>query len=162
MDQGKPVIDIIVGLFVLVGLAALAFLALRVSNLADVGTGGESYTVVALFDNVGGLKARAPVRMAGVRVGRVASIGYDEEAFAARVTMEISADYSRIPEDSAASILTAGLLGEQYIGIAPGGEELFLEDGGELSLTQPALILENVIGQVLFDRAQSGGSGDGS
>ena len=144
--------EITVGLFVALGLAALLVLAMKVSNLSEV-AGGEGYTVTAEFDNVGGLKVRSPVTMAGVRVGRVADISFNDQDYVAVVTMDIDGAFSRIPSDSSASIYTAGLLGEQYIGLEPGAEEDYLADGDEITLTQPALVLEKIVGQFLFSKA---------
>lgn len=156
-------IEISVGVFIALGIAALFFLAMKVSNLATL-TEAEGYEVHALFDNIGGLKVRAPVTMAGVRVGRVKAIGYDEDAFQARVTLAINPDYDRIPVDTAASIYTAGLLGEQYVALEPGGAMEYLSAGSEIRLTQSALVLEQVVGQFLFSQAAGdggGGSGGG-
>ena len=144
--------EITVGLFVALGLAALLVLAMKVSNLSEV-AGGEGYTVTAEFDNVGGLKVRSPVTMAGVRVGRVSDISFNDEAYVAEVTMSIDGAFSRIPTDSSASIYTAGLLGEQYIGLEAGGEDAFLKDRDQTELTQSAMVLEQVIGQFLYSQA---------
>lgn len=144
--------EISVGLFVALGLAALLVLAMKVSNLSEI-TGGEGYTVTAHFDNVGGLKVRSPVTMAGVRVGRVSAIRFDDQDYVAVVAMTIDGKFDRIPTDSSASIFTAGLLGEQYIGIEAGGEEDFLEDRSHIELTQSAIVLEQVIGQFLYSQA---------
>ncbi len=137
-----------VGLFVLIGVLALLMLALEVSNLSVL-TDREGYRIRARFDNIGGLKVRAPVTMAGVRVGRVAAIEFDSQTYEAVVEMSIDARYDRIPADSTASIYTAGLLGEQYIALEPGAEEEYLEQ---------------LIGQFLFQKASegpaSGGGGD--
>ncbi|MGI9335941.1 MAG: outer membrane lipid asymmetry maintenance protein MlaD [Gammaproteobacteria bacterium] len=141
-----------VGLFVVLGVAALVMLAMKVSNLTE-SESGNGYNVEAYFDNIGGLKVRSPVTIAGVRVGRVSSIEYDSERFAARVTLQIARQFDQIPVDSSASVLTAGLLGEQYVGLEAGGEEEYLEDGGEISLTQSAIVLEQVVGQFLFNKA---------
>lgn len=151
--------EIGVGVFVALGLAALLMLAMQVSNLAAFG-GGENYQVKAHFDNVGGLKVRSSVTMAGVRIGRVANISYDPQRFDAVVTMDIETRYDTIPKDSSAAIFTAGLLGEQYIGIEPGGEEAVLGQDDEIQLTQSALVLEQVIGQFLYSQASKGGSDD--
>ena len=156
MGQTRTV-EIGVGVFVALGFAALFMLAMKVSNLAESG-GGDGYTIRALFDNVGGLKVRAPVTMSGVRVGRVVEIDFDDEQYVAVVTMSIDAEYHRIPTDTSAAVYTAGLLGEQYVGLEPGGEDQFLVDGAEITLTQSALVLEQVVGQFLFSRAQEGGS----
>ena len=144
--------EIMVGLFVALGLAALLVLAMKVSNLSEV-AGGEGYTVTAAFDNVGGLKVRSSVTMAGVRVGRVSAITFDDTDYVAVVTMTIDGRFNRIPTDSSASIFTAGLLGEQYVGIEAGGEEAFLEDKDQIELTQSAIVLEQVIGQFLYSQA---------
>jgi len=148
-------LEILVGAFMALGLVALFFLAMQVSNLGAVHTGG-SYEVVARFDNVGGLKVKSPVTMAGVEVGRVKSIGYDEKRFQAVVKLAMYDQYDKIPSDTFAKILTAGLLGEQYIGLEPGGSEEFLRGGSEIAMTQSALVLEDVIGQFIFGKAQEG------
>lgn len=148
--------EIGVGVFVALGLAALLMLAMKVSNLSSFGA-GDGYQVRAHFENVGGLKVRSSVTMSGVRIGRVAAISYDSERFDAVVTMEIEAGFDKIPKDSSAAIFTAGLLGEQYIGLEAGGEESALEDGDEIQLTQSALVLEQVIGQFLYSQASKGG-----
>ncbi len=149
-------LEILVGAFMAVGLVALFFLAMQVSNLGTLHT-GDSYRVKARFDNIGSLKVKAPVTMAGVEVGRVARIGFDKERFQAVVELDIYAEYDEIPEDTYAKILTAGLLGEQYIGLDPGGSEEVLRDGSEIEVTQSALVLEEVIGQFIFSKAQEGG-----
>jgi len=151
--------EIGVGVFVALGLAALLMLAMQVSNLATL-SGGETYQVKAHFENVGGLKVRSSVTMSGVRVGRVADISYDPNRFDAMVTMEIDQRYDYIPKDTSAAIFTAGLLGEQYVGLEPGGEETALTDGDVITLTQSALVLEQVIGQFLYSQASKGGGGD--
>ncbi len=138
-----------------IGLVALFFLAMQVSNLGTLHT-GDSYRVKARFDNIGSLKVKAPVTMAGVEVGRVARIGFDKERFQAVVDLDIYAEYDEIPEDTYAKILTAGLLGEQYIGLDPGGSEEVLRDGSEIEITQSALVLEEVVGQFIFSKAQEG------
>ena len=147
-------IEILVGIFMLLFLGAMLVLALRVSNLTGIG-GGAGYTLTAEFENVGGLKSGAPVSAGGVRVGQVESIEYDSETYSAVVTMGVDAEYAQFPEDTTASIYTAGLLGEQYIGLEPGAEDLYLADGDQLELTQSALVLERLIGQVLFSRSGS-------
>ncbi len=143
------VIEVLVGLFVAVGVAALFILAFKVSNLRSVGD-GEGYVLYARFDNVGGLKVMSPVRAGGVLVGRVVSIDYDQETYEAQVTMRIDAHYDRFPVDTTASIFTAGLLGEQYVSLEPGAEEDYLADGDEIQLTQSALILEQVVGKFFY------------
>jgi phospholipid/cholesterol/gamma-HCH transport system substrate-binding protein len=156
--MNKRNLEIFVGLFVLLGAAALLFLALKAANLTSFASGGDTYTVQARFDNIGGLKARAPVRSAGVYVGRVTGVTLDSQTYQGLVTMEISRGI-QFPRDSTAKILTAGLLGDQYIGIEPGGDEEELKAGDTLSRTQSAVVLENLIGQFLFNRAADG-SGD--
>ncbi len=148
-------IEISTGLFVILGFAALFFLATQTTN---IGAYGESsgYVVTASFTNVGGLKIRAPVTMAGVAVGRVTAISLNPQTFNAIVSMRINSGYNQIPDDSSASILTSGLLGEQYIGLSPGGSETFLKNGSKIQFTQSAVILENLIGQFLFNKASSG------
>lgn len=150
-------IEIWVGIFVAAGLAALFMLAMQVSNLSTF-TEGAGYTISARFDNIGGLKVRSPVTVAGVRIGRVSDIGYDSDTYQAVVKMTIDAKYNRLPKDTSADILTAGLLGEQYIGLEPGGDETYLKNGDRIQLTQSALILEKIIGQFLFNKAAGGSS----
>ena len=148
-------LEILVGAFMAAGFLALFFLAMEVSNLsADVG--GDGYRLQARFENVGSLKVRAPVTIAGVRVGRVEVIDFDQQRFEALVTLRIDPRYQQIPEDTIASIFTAGLLGEQYISLSPGGSEVNLVDGGLLEQTQSALVLEQMIGQFLFKKAEEG------
>jgi phospholipid/cholesterol/gamma-HCH transport system substrate-binding protein len=148
--------EIFVGAFVAAGFVALFFLAMQVSNLGAV-TVGDGYTVTARFHNVGGLKVRAPVSMGGVPLGKVVDIRFDPETFDAVVTMEIDRQYDKIPEDTFAKIYTAGLLGEQYVGLSPGGSEKNLAQGSEIRMTQSAIVLEEVIGQFLFSKAQEAG-----
>jgi phospholipid/cholesterol/gamma-HCH transport system substrate-binding protein len=154
MRQKKST-EITVGLFVALGIAALAFLTMKVSNLSGLND-EVGYVVTAEFENVGGLKARSPVTLAGVRVGRVESISLDPNTYDAIVTLNLYSSFSTLPTDTAASIYTAGLLGEQYIGLEAGAEEEFLKDGDVIELTQPALVLEQVIGQFLFSKAEGG------
>ena len=151
-------IEAAVGLFVAVGLAALLVLAVRVGNLT-LHTDSGSYEVTARFENVGGLKVRAPVSMSGIRIGQVVALGFDLETYEAVATVEIDGRFDRVPADSSASIFTAGLLGEQYVSISPGVDEEFLATGDEIGLTQSAMILERLIGRFLFDKA-SAGDGD--
>ncbi len=148
--------EVMVGAFMAAGFVALFFLAMQVSNLSNL-AGGDGYQVTARFDNIGGLKVRSPVAMAGVRIGRVAGISFDNTTYEAIVTMQIDSSYNTIPDDTFAKIYTAGLLGEQYIGLDPGGSEEYLTDGGKISLTQSALVLEEIIGQFLFSKAEEGG-----
>ena len=136
--------EILVGIFMLLFLGAMLVLALRVSDITGVGR-GAGYTLTAEFENVGGLKAGAPVSAGGVRVGQVESIEYDSETYSAVVTMGIDAEYAAFPEDTTASIYTAGLLGEQYIGFEPGAEEDYLADGDAMDLTQSALDRKSVV-----------------
>lgn len=152
MIQSKQT-EILVGLFVAAGLAALFMLAMKVSNLGDF-TEEKGYQVTANFQNIGGLKPRSPVSMAGVRVGRVADIKLDPETYDAVVTLNIYSQYDNIPLDSSASIFTAGLLGEQYIGLQAGADDFYLADGDEITLTQPAVVLEQIIGQFLYSKAE--------
>jgi phospholipid/cholesterol/gamma-HCH transport system substrate-binding protein len=147
--------EILVGAFVAAGFVALFFLAMKVSNLGAV-TVGDGYQVTARFRNVGGLKVRAPVSMGGVPLGKVVGIHFDEKTFDAVVTMEIDRQYDQIPDDTYAKIYTAGLLGEQYLGLEPGGSEKNLKQGSEIRMTQSALVLEEVIGQFIFSKAQEG------
>lgn len=149
----RQFIEIIVGLFVIAGVAALLFLSLKVSNL-NTSTVSDPYRVNASFDNIGSLKVRAPVTMAGVKIGRVKEINLDTDSFRARVVMDISGDYKKIPIDSSASINTQGLLGEQYVSLEPGGQPSFLKSGDRIRLTQSAVVLENLIGQLLFSNSQ--------
>jgi phospholipid/cholesterol/gamma-HCH transport system substrate-binding protein len=149
MQQTKAV-ELGTGLFVALGFAALFFLTTQTTNLQALGE-DESFTVTARFQNVGSLKTRAPVSMAGVNIGRVESIEFDPERLDAVVSMRIDARYTLIPDDSDASILTAGLLGSQYVGLQPGGSDIYLEDGSEILFTQSALVLENLIGKFLVN-----------
>jgi phospholipid/cholesterol/gamma-HCH transport system substrate-binding protein len=140
--------EILVGVFVAIGLASLFMLAMKVSNLSDFSQ-GDGYQVSARFENIGSLKVKAPVTVAGVRVGRVTGIAYDSNEFNAVVTMEIDSQYKDFPIDTTASIYTAGLLGEQYIALEPGAEVEVLADGDTIDYTQSALVLENIIGQFM-------------
>ncbi|MCG6943425.1 MAG: outer membrane lipid asymmetry maintenance protein MlaD [Thiohalocapsa sp.] len=147
--------EILVGAFMAAGFVALFFLSMRVSNLS-AGGDGNGYALTARFDNIGSLKVRAPVSMAGVRLGRVEAIGFDQDAYQAVVTMRIDAAYDRLPTDTFANIYTAGLLGEQYVGLDPGGSPDYLHDGDQIEHTQSALVLEQMVGQFLFSKAQEG------
>lgn len=149
--MNRATLDLWVGVFVVVGFAALLFLSLRVGNLASVDL-SETYVVKAQFDNIGGLKVRAPVKSAGVVVGRVADISFDTNSYRADVSLSIATRYA-FPRDTIASILTSGLLGEQYVGLDPGGDIDMLRAGDALQITQSAIVLEKLIGQFLFDRA---------
>jgi phospholipid/cholesterol/gamma-HCH transport system substrate-binding protein len=154
--MNKKSIEIMVGLFVLLGIAGLLFLALKAANLASFGQ-HEGYVVRARFDNIGGLKPRAPVRSAGVTVGRVRSISLDPKTYQGVVRLEID-NHVKFPKDTSAKILTAGLLGDQYIGLEPGYDEKELVAGDTISQTQSAVVLENLIGQLIFNRAADAGT----
>jgi phospholipid/cholesterol/gamma-HCH transport system substrate-binding protein len=145
--------ELMVGLFFSLGVAAVFILTFKVASLDSVG-GGPSYRVHAMFENIGGLRPGAAVTLAGVRIGRVREIVIDPHTYEARVTLEISSHYDNIPRDSGAKILTAGLLGEQYIGLEPGGDDRSLGEGDRIVLTQSALVLENLIGQFLSTMSQ--------
>ncbi len=152
--MNKTVLDLWVGIFVIAGVGALLFLALKVGSMNAV-KASDGYEVVAAFDNIGGLKARAPVKSAGVVVGRVADISFDSQAYEALVTLRIDKRYA-FPKDTSAAILTSGLLGEQYIDIAAGGDSVKLKDKDRIKITQSAVVLENLIGQFLYGKAQEG------
>ena len=154
--MSKKGIETMVGLFVLLGLAGALFLSLKAANLASFGE-QKGYTVRARFDNIGGLKPRAPVRSAGVTIGRVKRIALDPKTFQGVVTMEIDDDV-RFPKDSSAKILTSGLLGDQYIGLEPGADEKELVAGDVIRQTQSAVVLENLIGQMIFNKAAEAGN----
>jgi phospholipid/cholesterol/gamma-HCH transport system substrate-binding protein len=146
--------DLWVGLFVLIGAAAILFLALQSANLLSLNF-EPTYRVTARFDNIGGLKPKSAVRSAGVVVGRVESIGFDDKTFQASVTLTLESRYA-FPKDSSLKILTSGLLGEQYIGIEPGGDPDNFQPGAVITQTQSAVVLENLIGQFLFNKAAEG------
>lgn len=150
--MNRKTLELWVGLFVAAGILALAMLAFKVGNLATADV-RDAYTLKARFDNIGGLKVKSPVTMAGVRIGRVTDITFDNGRYQAVVTMSIDGRYKKIPSDTSASILTSGLLGEQYVGLEPGGADDYLKDGDSLQLTQSALVLEKMIGQFLFNQA---------
>jgi len=149
-------LDLWVGIFAVIGIGAMLFLSLKVANLASF-TGGDTYQIRAKFENIGGLKVRAAVKSAGVVVGRVGEVRFDNESFEAVVTMNIDSRF-QFPKDSSAKILTSGLLGEQYIGLSPGGDTANLKSGDTLKLTQSAVVLENLIGQFLYSKAAEGDS----
>jgi phospholipid/cholesterol/gamma-HCH transport system substrate-binding protein len=149
--MNRSVIDLWVGVFVVAGIAALLFLALKVGNLGTF-SGGQAYQVYAKFANIGSLKARAPIKSAGVVVGRVSSVRFDNESYEAIVEMNLETNY-QFPRDTTAKILTSGLLGEQYIGLEAGGDGVMLKTGDRLRLTQSAVVLENLISQFLFNKA---------
>jgi phospholipid/cholesterol/gamma-HCH transport system substrate-binding protein len=148
MQQTRSV-ELGTGLFVLLGLAALFFLTTQTTGSENF-AGDDVYTVTARFENVGSLKDRAPVAMSGVTIGRVTNVRFDPQMLNAEVTFVIDSQYDQIPEDSDASILTAGLLGSQYIGLQPGGSDLYLQEGSEIQFTQSAIVLENLISKYLF------------
>lgn len=155
MQQTRSV-ELGTGLFVLLGMGALFFLTTQTTG-SDAFSGSETYEVTARFENVGSLKPRAPVAMSGVTIGRVKSVRFDSERLNAEVKFEIDKQYDTIPEDSDASILTSGLLGSQYLGLAPGGSDMYLAEGSEVQFTQSAVVLENLISKYLFS---SGGSNE--
>lgn len=140
------IVEIWVGIFVAAGAAALFMLAMKVSNLASY-TDDEGYVLTAKFEDASGLKVRSPVAMAGVRLGRVTGIRFDNQSLEAIVTMRIESKYNTLPKDTSASIYTAGLLGEKYVGLEPGGDEESLKDGDRIKLTQSSMVLEKLIGQ---------------
>jgi phospholipid/cholesterol/gamma-HCH transport system substrate-binding protein len=152
----RSTLDLWVGMFVVAGFVALTILALKVGNMGSFG-GAETYQLSAPFTNIGGLKPRAAVKSAGVVVGRVAEITFDNDKFMAKVTMNVEKRY-KFPKDSSASILTAGLLGEQYVGIEGGAEEAMLAGGDTIKLTQSAVVLEKLISQFMYSKAAEGGT----
>jgi phospholipid/cholesterol/gamma-HCH transport system substrate-binding protein len=134
------------------GIAAFFMLAMKVSNLASF-SGNDGYFINAAFENIGGLQVRSPVKAGGVTVGRVAAIEYNSQTYQARVSLQIDKAFNQFPTDTSASILTAGLLGEQYVGLEPGAEDEYLQDGDNLQLTESAVVLERLIGQFLYNKA---------
>ena len=146
--------DVWVGLFVLLGAAALMFLALKAGNMSSLSF-GSTYSVMTKFDNIGGLKPQAPVKSGGVVVGRVGAIAFDDKSYQALVTLNLESRY-KFPKDSSAKILTAGLLGEQYIGLEAGGDTKTLAAGDQIKMTQSAVVLENLISQFLYSKAADG------
>jgi len=145
--------DTFVGLFVAAGIAGLFFLSLQVSNLSSFSQ-RDSYTITARFENSGGLKVKSPVSAAGVKIGQVSDIHFDVKTYESVVTMSIDSQYNTLPDDTTASIFTAGLLGEQYVNLEPGGSESYLKNNDKIDITQPAIILEKAIGQFLFKAAE--------
>lgn len=145
----KRGVELMVGLFVVAGFAALLFTALQAANLGSFSWTQKTYTVEAMFDNIGGLKPRAPVKSAGVVVGRVENVTFDNNLFQAKVTMAIDSQY-QFPTDTEAQILTSGLLGEQYIGFVAGADEEVLESGGKIRRTQSAMVLEQMISKFMY------------
>lgn len=157
----SKVVETWVGVFVALGLVALFFLAMEVSNLGEMTSSHKGYRLTARFENAGNLKVRAPVSMAGVTIGRVTSIRFDKQSYQAIVDMHINPEFDNLPEDTSASILTAGLLGEQFVGLSPGALEDFLKDGDEIELTQSAMVMEQLISRLLFNKAEGKGDEDG-
>ena len=151
MQQSRAM-EVSTGLFVLLGFAALLFLATQITN-RDVGANGKSYEVTARYENIGGLKVGAPVSMAGVTIGRVDGIAFDQKVYKAVVKMRIKDEFNKIPDDSDASIMTSGLLGGQYIGISAGGSETYLKPGSQIQFVQDALVLENLINKLVANFA---------
>lgn len=152
--MNRTVLDLWVGLFVIAGIGALLFLALKVGSTSTINA-TDSYEVTADFQNIGGLKPRAPVKSAGVVVGRVADIRFDNEKYEAVVTLRLANRYA-FPKDTSAAIMTSGLLGEQYVGLEAGGDSQKLKDQDRIMITQDAVVLENLIGQFLYGKAQEG------
>lgn len=152
--MNRKILDLWVGCFVLIGIAALLFLALKVGNLSSAHM-AETYVLEAKFDNIGGLKVRGPVKSAGVLVGRISDIKFDPVTYEAVVTMSVDGRY-QFPKDTFASVLTAGLLGEQYIGLDAGGDDRMLKAGDKITKTQSAVVLEKLISQFLFSKAADG------
>lgn len=152
----KRVMELWVGIFVTAGIIALGMLSLKVGNLG-AGEAENPYIIKLRFDNIGGLKPRSSVTMAGVRIGRVLDIGFDHQQYRAVVQVSIDGRY-KIPDDASAAILTSGLLGEQYIGISPGGSEIFLKTGDEITITQSALILEDLVGKIMVRLTEGSGT----
>jgi len=153
----RKTIDVWVGLFVLLGLAALLFLAFQAGNMRTLSF-GQTYSITGRFDNIGGLKPQAPVKSAGVVVGRVGEITFDDKSFQASVRLDMESEY-KFPKDSSLKILTAGLLGEQYIGIEAGGDEKNLAEGDRITRTQSATVLEDLINQFIYSKAADGKEG---
>ncbi len=156
MKSGRSALDLWVGIFVAIGIGCVLFLALKVGNLVTFGS-TEGYRLEASFDNIGGLKVRAPIKAAGVVVGRVERIRFDPKTYLAVVTLKIDHAYP-FTTDTIASILTSGLLGEVYVGLDAGGDTTMLPDGGKIAKTQSAIVLEKLIGQFLFDKAATSGT----
>ena len=149
--NNSRLMEISVGVFVALGLASLLMLAMKVANLAELST-PPGYDVRAYFDNIGGLKVHSPVKMSGVVVGRVTDIRFDAQRYKAVVTLRLEQAYNQIPSDTAANIYTAGLLGEQYVGLEPGGDDQTLKAGSEITLTQSAVVLEKAIQEFLYSK----------
>jgi phospholipid/cholesterol/gamma-HCH transport system substrate-binding protein len=156
--MSRKELDLWVGVFVAIGIAGLLFLSMKVANLSSF-SAPETYQIRAKFDNIGGLKPRAPVKAAGVVVGRVSDVRFDNETFEAAVTLMVDSRF-QFPRDTSAKILTSGLLGEQYIGLSAGGDTVNLKTGDTLKITQSAVVLENLISQFLYSKAADGGTAD--
>jgi len=154
--MNRSAIELWVGLFVVAGLAALGMLAFQVGNLSSSNL-KDSYKVNAYFDNIGGLAVKAPVTMAGVRVGRVSAIRFNQKSYRAEVELSIERRYDNLPKDTSAAILTQGLLGAQYVGLEAGAEEKYLKNGDRIAITQSAVVLEQLISQLLFSKAEGEG-----
>ena len=152
--MNRSTIDLWVGAFVVAGIGGLLFLALKVGNLATFSS-SQTYRIDAKFANIGGLKVRGPVKSAGVVVGRVAEIRFDNETYEAIVSINLDYNY-QFPRDTTAKILTSGILGEQYVGLEAGGDATMLKNGDRMRLTQSAVVLENLISQFLFNKAAEG------
>ena len=155
----RSTLDLWVGLFVCAGIGALLVLAMKVGNMTTIGIGNHTYTLYANFDNIGGLKPRAPVKSAGVVVGRVGTVTFDTTRYNARVELAIDEQF-KFPKDTTAAILTSGLLGEQYIGLEAGGDAANLAAGESIKLTQSAVVLEKLISQFLYSKAAEGDTGN--
>ncbi len=156
--MSRKELDLWVGVFVAIGIAGLLFLSMKVANLSSF-SAPETYQIRAKLDNIGGLKPRAPVKAAGVVVGRVSDVRFDNETFEAAVTLMVDSRF-QFPRDTSAKILTSGLLGEQYIGLSAGGDTVNLKTGDTLKITQSAVVLENLISQFLYSKAADGGTAD--
>lgn len=150
MEKSK--IELAVGVFVAAGVAALFMLSMKVSNLSAFSS-DDGYQINANFENVGGLKVRSPVMMAGVRIGEVSHIGLNTETYEADVVLTLGSDFDKLPRDTSASIFTAGLLGEQYVSLEAGGDDVTLKDGDKIQISQSAMVLEKVLGQFIFSQA---------
>lgn len=159
MKQSRAT-EIVTGAFVLLGFAALLFLVIQITNRDYTFSGDNGYEVSANFENIGSLKVGAPVSMSGVTVGRVTSIGYDQNVYQAVVKMKIDPQYSKIPDDSDAAIMTSGLLGGQYLGVTAGGSDVYLKGGDQFAFVQNALVLENLVNQLVANLAGKAGKKD--
>jgi phospholipid/cholesterol/gamma-HCH transport system substrate-binding protein len=153
MVMGSKTLDLWAGIFVFAGIVALFMLAFKVGNLSSFSLSSNNYVLYANFENIGGLKVRAPVKSAGVVVGRIADIRFDNKDYVARVTLSLENRF-QFPKDTFASILTSGLLGEQYVGLDAGGDSEFLQPGETIKKTQSAVVLEKLIGQFMFNKAE--------